>query len=91
MRVWEPRLAYPKLDTQNIMVPLGVAHRRELFLRYGGFDAALRFEEDWDLWKRYSLLGGKFAFSPYKSGVYHVRTESLARKIDEARGKSEEN
>jgi len=85
MRVWEPKLAYPRMATENIMVPLGVAHRIELYKQYGGFDPAIHYDPDWDLWKRLASLGVQFGFPPFKSGVYHVRKESLARRIEEAR------
>jgi predicted SAM-dependent methyltransferase len=79
-RTYDPRQGAQHLLTENIVVPLGVAHRKDLLDRVGLFDERLRFEEDWDLWKRFARAGAQFAFVPAKSGRYHIRTDSLARQ-----------
>lgn len=38
--------------------------RRELFAQVGGFDTALRFCMDWDLWIRFMRLGARFERIP---------------------------
>lgn len=67
------------LPQQNIVTPLGVAHRRDLLDRTGLFDEARFFEVNWDLWKRFHAAGAIFYFSDRKSGLYHVRSDSQAR------------
>ena len=62
-----------------IVTPLGVAHRRELWHKTGGFNEALWREVDWDLWRRMARAGAEFAFLPLKSGRYHVRRDSISR------------
>ena len=76
---WDPAPLHDHLFTRNVATPLGVAHRRDLAGRVGGFDERLRFEEDWDLWKRFARAGASFLYLPFKSGVYHVREGSLSR------------
>ena len=46
------------LFATNLATPLGVAHRRDLALRVGGFDEELWVLEDWDLWRRMGREGG---------------------------------
>jgi glycosyltransferase involved in cell wall biosynthesis len=76
---WDPSRHRDRLFAVNIVTPLGVAHRRDLIARVGGFDERLRFEEDWDLWKRLARGGARFLFLPTKSGRYHIRPDSLSR------------
>jgi hypothetical protein len=71
------RLLFTK--KQNIVVPLGVAHQRALLDRSGLFNEKVYFEEDWDLWQRFVDVGASFLFTGRKSGLYHVRSDSLAR------------
>jgi FkbM family methyltransferase len=76
---WDPRAAADRLMYQHVAVPLGVAHRRELLARAGAFDESLRRDEDSDLWRRFAQAGAAFRFLPHKSGLYHVRADSLSR------------
>jgi glycosyltransferase involved in cell wall biosynthesis len=76
---WDPGRRRDRLFVENIMTPLGVAHRRDLWAAVGGFDESLRFEEDWDFWKRLARAGASFAYLPLKSGLYHIREGSLSR------------
>jgi glycosyltransferase involved in cell wall biosynthesis len=78
---YDPGRYRDQLLSQNITVPLGVAHRYDLFARAGVFDESLAREEDWDLWRRFARTGASFAFVPARSGLYHVRSESLSRMI----------
>jgi len=63
----------------NISAGLGVAHRRALLDRSGLFNEALRYEEDWDLWRRFVDAGASFAFSSHRSGLYHHRPDGVSR------------
>jgi FkbM family methyltransferase len=76
---WNPRAVHDRLMHQHIAVPLGVAHRRDLLKRVGLFDEALRRDEDSDLWRRFARAGAVFHFLSRKSGLYHVRADSLSR------------
>ena len=49
------------LFTQAIATPLGVAHRRELWEKVGGFNEAW-CEEDSDLWRRMARAGAAVRF-----------------------------
>ena len=69
---WDPGRVRQFLFVQPIVTPLGVAHRRELWRKVGGFDELLSRDEDWDFWKRMAR-GAEFAFLPLQSGRYHVR------------------
>lgn len=77
---WEPAAVKHLLFAKNIAVPLGVAHRRDLIDRIGGFNELIPVEADWDYWKRLARAGAKFRFLPISAGRYHVRPDSLSRK-----------
>lgn len=76
---WVPIAHHEHLFQRNIATPLGVAHRREWWHRVGGFDEQLRYQEDWDLWKRFARAGARFLYLSAKSGLYHIRHDSLSR------------
>lgn len=76
---WHPESRQQMLAKFNIVCPLGVAHRRELFTRAGLFDETISYEEDWDLWKRFAQAQAKFVYSAAKSGRYFVRAGSQSR------------
>jgi glycosyltransferase involved in cell wall biosynthesis len=76
---WDPGSVRQFLFVQPIVTPLGVAHRRELWQRAGGFNELVSGIEDWDFWKRLARAGAEFAFLPLKSGLYHVRADSISR------------
>lgn len=80
IRTWVPVVHHKHLFSRNIATPLGVAHRRELLDRVGGFDERLRHQQDWDLWKRFARAGARFLYPPARSGLYHVRSDSLSRE-----------
>jgi glycosyltransferase involved in cell wall biosynthesis len=80
VRTYDPRAFYDQLLHRNIAVPLGVAHRRDLFDRAGLFDESLSLEEDADLWRRFAKTGATFTFVGERSGRYHVRADSLSRR-----------
>ena len=76
---WDPGSVRQLLFAQPIVTPLGVAHRRELWQKAGGFNERVSGIEDWDFWKRMARAGAEFAFLPLKSGLYHVRADSISR------------
>lgn len=63
----------------SFAVPLGVAHRREIFERVGGFQPGVVVGEDGILWRRMAEGGARIGFSPVVAGRYHVRQDSQAR------------
>jgi glycosyltransferase involved in cell wall biosynthesis len=75
---WDPSPVRQNLFIDNITIPLGVAHRRELWERVGGFNE-MWCVEDWDFWKRLTRSGAKFTYLSLKSGCYHVRPTSGSR------------
>jgi GT2 family glycosyltransferase/glycosyltransferase involved in cell wall biosynthesis len=76
---WNPRRMRDFLFMVNCSTPLGIAHRRELCERTGGFDESLWCLEDWELWKKLARSGAEFLYVPLRSGVYHIRVESRSR------------
>ena len=76
---WDPGAARHLLMQQHIAVPLGVAHQRSLLAQTGMFAEAPGVEEDTDLWQRFARAGARFKFLPARSGLYHIRADSLAR------------
>ncbi|HEX4611592.1 MAG TPA: glycosyltransferase [Urbifossiella sp.] len=79
----DPAARLHAVETETIGVPLGVVHRRDLLARAGGFDEALGRhrgrDEDGDLWRRFARAGATFLSVRDKSGLYHIRPDSLAR------------
>lgn len=80
---YDPGLHYQRMMQDNICVPLGVAHRRDLLDRVGLFDERLghvqgKFE-DVDLWQRAVRAGFPVTFVPHVCGRYHIRSYSHAR------------
>lgn len=82
-RRYDPREHHERLLYQNIVIPLGVAHRRTLLDRVGLFDESMGRhsdrEEDTDLWRRFAAAGAAFTFVAECAGRYHVRANSLSR------------
>lgn len=76
---WDPAAHWDRFPADNIFVPLGVSHRRELLDRVGGFDESLAVDEDTDLWRRFAAAGARFACLPDVSGLYHIRAASQSR------------
>jgi GT2 family glycosyltransferase len=77
---WDPAPHAAQFFLRNLSVPLGVAHRRSLIDRVGGFDPLCWQAEDWDLWKRFARAGAEIVYVPAKSGVYHIHPNSRSRK-----------
>jgi glycosyltransferase involved in cell wall biosynthesis len=80
-RTWHPEAHSHRLFATNIVVPLGVAHRREWIGNLGGFNELVNPDEDWDFVRRLARAGARFAFFPLKSGRYHIRSQSRSRKV----------
>lgn len=78
-QVWEPERMASAMFVQLIATPLGVSHRRSLIDRVGGFNELLWSNEDCDLWRRFARAGASFSFMPFRSGRFHVRSQSQSR------------
>ena len=78
----EPVQIHPKphLLVGNHVV-VGAPVRRDLFIQVGGF-RELPILEDWDLWIRCWLEGGRFVLSP--DLVYRVHVNRNGRNLNEA-------
>lgn len=79
VRTWDPAIVRSFLLHRNVACPLGVAHRRDLLEKVGLFDETISILEDWDLWQRCALAGAEFIYLPVRSGLYHIRGDSLSR------------
>lgn len=79
IRTWSPLELRNELFTQNVSTPLGVSHSRNLLSSLGGFNSAIWGLEDWELWKRMARSGAEFVYLPFRSGLYHIRADSLTR------------
>ena len=79
VRTWMPDRHFELLFAAHIATCLGIAHRRTVLDRVGGFNEALWGNEDAELLRRFARAGIDFVFVPLKSGRYHVRSSSLSR------------
>ena len=70
VRTWDPSRFKAILFGGNLAAPLGIAHRRDLALKLGGFDEELWALEDWDLWRR-------MARTARSSCSYHSRAGAI--------------
>lgn len=77
---WDPGPFREWFFAKNLMNPLIVAHRRELWERVGGFGEDVWYQEDWDYWKRLARAGASFLYLPIRSGIYHLRANSLTAR-----------
>ena len=78
-RTWDPAPLRHLFFEQNLSTPLGVAHKRDLWARVGGFDESLWCQEDWEYWKRLARTGAEVLFIPLRSGLYRFRMESRSQ------------
>jgi glycosyltransferase involved in cell wall biosynthesis len=76
---WDPNKVRDNLFLSGIVTPLGVAHRRDLAARVGGFNELLWRDEDMEFWRRLARAGARFVFLEAKCGMYHVRGGSWSR------------
>jgi len=67
------------LQRVNLSVPLGVAHRKEIFERAGGFQPGIIVGTDGILWRRMADRGARIGSCPVIAGRYNVRSDSQAR------------
>jgi len=69
------------LNTQNISIPLGVAHTRKSFVESGGFQRGIVCGEDGILWRRmYEKLDpSHIMFDDSVAGVYHINQSGQSR------------
>ncbi len=66
------------------------AIRRSRFNEVGGFDTAIQYTTDWDLWIRLIFAGASVGFIPEPLAEYRLHTASLsARRTAMARGRLE--
>jgi hypothetical protein len=79
VRTWDPAMVRSVLLQRNVACPLGIAHRRGLLEKVGLFDESISILEDWNLWRRFALTGAEFVYLPIKSGLYHIRGDSISR------------
>jgi glycosyltransferase involved in cell wall biosynthesis len=79
VRTWMPDRHFELLFAAHIATCLGIAHRRAVLDRVGGFNEALWGDEDVELLRRFARAGIDFVFVPLRSGRYHVRPSSLSR------------
>lgn len=83
-RTLEHDVPFTKADLfQNNLFPIqAVLFKRSLYEKYGGFDPALDYLEDWDLWLKY-CQNSSVGFVTLPTSVYHVpavKTEELQRQ-----------
>jgi glycosyltransferase involved in cell wall biosynthesis len=76
---WNPAAVAGELFLQSIVMPLGLAHRREWWQKAGGFHETC-WQPDWDYLKRLVRAGARLEFPPLKSGRYHVRLTGANRR-----------
>jgi glycosyltransferase involved in cell wall biosynthesis len=79
LQCWDPARFGHALFAMKPAAPLGIAHRRELWEKLGGFNERLWAGEDWDFWKRAARSGAGAVFLPVKSGCLHVRAKADQR------------
>ena len=78
-QTWDPAPSGHLFFEQNVTVPLGVVHRRELWASVGGFNETLWCEEDWEFWKRLARAGANPSYIPIKSGLYRFHPGNRSR------------
>ncbi len=57
------------LSTMNFIPIQAILFKKTLYQKYGGFDLALEYLEDWDLWYRYGI-NSDFRLLPRVTSVY---------------------
>ncbi len=78
---WQRELevtAQDMIDENRIFIQCVL--RRSAFERAGGF--RLRIVEDFDLWTRVLLNGGRHIYTPERLGLYYVTSGSLSKNFD---------
>ncbi len=59
------------LEHHNYIPIQAILFKRELFDRLGGFDEAMTYLEDWDLWKKYAA-SGTFKWVKKTTSLFHT-------------------
>lgn len=70
---WEPHRLKENLFAKPIAALLGIAHRRELFDKVGGFNELLWEGEEWDFLKRLVRIGVEPLFVEARSGRRYIQ------------------
>jgi len=71
--------ARASLQQQILSVPLGVAHRRNIYEEVGGFQPGIIAATEGVLWRRMADRRARIGFCPVIAGRYNVRSDSQAR------------
>jgi glycosyltransferase involved in cell wall biosynthesis len=75
--VFTPREMLLCLLQEVPIMPSAFTIRRDAFLRLGGFDTAWRSWEDWELFLRYTVAGGRFAYVDRPLATLVISRDSL--------------
>ena len=67
------------LQKQNMCIPLGVMHTREIYYKTSGWPKYIVCGEDGILWRRMSEVDAHFDCCAFPSGIYHIRQQSQSR------------
>jgi glycosyltransferase involved in cell wall biosynthesis len=84
-----PDSFFPHIIRTNFGAPHAWLVPRELVKNAGGFDASLRWFEDWELWCRVALLEPKLIAIPHIGALYRQHPHSqlaTTKDADRARG-----
>lgn len=86
VRSWiAPGHLLPRLLRGNVVVtPSAMLLRRRAVIEVGGFDPALSFAADWDLWLRLALREHRFGSVPGPVAIYRVHAGSMTRSLARA-------
>ena len=67
------------LQRDNLSIPLGIAHRKEMFEKVGGFQTGIILAQEGVLCRRMADKGARIGLCPVPAGRYFVRPDSQAR------------
>jgi glycosyltransferase involved in cell wall biosynthesis len=76
-RLWAPAEQRQRLFARRITRALGLAHRRELFERLGGFNEEIWDDEIGELLRRWARAGVEFVFTPVTSGTCFPKSAEI--------------
>ncbi len=95
--VYHHRYKYPSGDVlepllrKQLINPLTVMARRDLFEKYGYFDEKLRRSEDWDMWLRWAHAGVKFYYLDKILARYRIRSADNLSSLESEPEMKEKN
>ncbi len=72
---------FQKILDGNIVPPVAVAFKKNIFDISGGFDTSLKSAEDWDLWIRCYKIGFCLGISEESSAFYRISANSMSRQF----------